>query len=44
MGEEDFREWYFGETEAQAKAAIKAIQDAELDRAMSLQALLPQVE
>lgn len=44
MGEEEFREWYFGETEAQAKAAIKAIQDAEIERAMSLQALLPRVE
>ena len=44
VGEAEFREWYFGETEAQAKAAIAAIQEAELKRAMSLQALLPKVE
>ena len=44
IGEAEFRKWYFGETEAQAKAAITAIQDEEIARAKSLQALLPTVE
>lgn len=36
----EFREWYFGETKAQAQAAIEAIQEEQLN---SMQAMLPVV-
>ena len=38
----EYRMWYFGETKAQAEAAIQAVQQEQTD-AMAAMALLPQV-
>ena len=40
----EFREWYFGETQAQAKAAIEAVQQEITDSMGDLQSLLPKVK
>lgn len=37
----EMREWYFGETKAQAKAAIQAVADEQSE---SLESMLPAVE
>lgn len=41
MSKEEFRQWYFGETKAQADAAIQAITAAQMAQAMSM---LPTIE
>ena len=38
VGKQELRQWYFGETEAQAKAAIEKLQQEQLD---SMEAMLP---
>ena len=45
LGKAEMREWYFGETPAQAKAAIEAVAEEtrEIQAAMTEQ-LLPQLE
>lgn len=43
MSKSEFREWYFGETQAQAKAAIEAVQQEALESIGDLQSLLPKV-
>lgn len=42
-GKVELRKWYFGETQAQAQAAIDAIQEEELAAMQGLEALLPKV-
>lgn len=41
IGKSEFREWYFGETKAQAKAAIEAISD---EKAADMNAMMPQMD
>lgn len=43
MGKVEFRMWYFGETKAQAEAALKAIADEEAQQLLELESLLPKV-
>lgn len=43
MGKVEFRQWYFGETQAQAKAAIDAIQQEAADNVAAMSAALPQI-
>jgi hypothetical protein len=42
-GKAEFRQWYFGETSAQAKAAVEAVQLEQLG-ASALNALLPSLD
>lgn len=42
-GKAEMRQWYFGETQAQAEAAVKAINDEKMSEMADLQALIPQV-
>ena len=37
----EFREWYFGETKAQAKAGITSVTDEQVETAKALNAALP---
>ena len=39
----EIRQWYFGETESQAKAAIEAITAEQAEQMVNMQALLPSV-
>lgn len=41
IGKAEFREWYFGETKAQAKAAIESISD---EKSTEMQALMPPMD
>jgi len=40
VGKAEFREWYFGETEAQARAAVEAVQ---AEQARGMESLLPKM-
>lgn len=40
----EFREWYFGETKAQAKAAIENITQENVDDMSAMNAMLPQLQ
>lgn len=44
MSKAEFREWYFGETKAQAKAAIDAVVQESVDADAAMNALLPQLK
>ena len=39
----EFRQWYMGETPAQAKAAIEAIDQEKADSMASMDSMLPQL-
>jgi A118 family predicted phage portal protein len=41
ISKSEFREWYFGETQAQAKAAVESVSQ---EKAVDMQALLPQID
>lgn len=43
MGKVEFRQWYFGETQAQAKAAIEAIEQEDAESMAALSSALPKV-
>ena len=43
MGKVEFRKWYFGETEAQAKEALKAVTDEQVEQMQSMNGMLPTV-
>ena len=40
---QEIREWYYGETPAQAKAAILAADKEKLDQMAGMEALIPKV-
>ena len=40
----EFREWYFGETKAQARAGIAAVTDEQIGAMSAMNAMLPQLE
>ena len=42
-GKSELRQWYFGETKAQADAAIEAVTKEKTDEKLGMQAALPQV-
>ena len=42
-GKSELRQWYFGETKAQADAAIEAVTKEKTDEMLGMQAALPQV-
>ena len=44
MGRSEMRQWFFGETKAQADAALQTIRDEQLaDQMNNLQAVLPNI-
>ena len=43
IGKAEFREWYFGETQSQAQAAIAALTEEQASQMMDLESLLPKV-
>lgn len=41
ISKEEFREWYFGETKAQARAAVASVTQESVDRMASMNQMLP---
>ena len=44
MSKAEFREWYFGETPAQAQAAIEAVTQEKSDALMEMQEMMPSIK
>ena len=44
MSKAEFREWYFGETAAQAQAAIEAVAQEKADSLMEMQEMMPSLK
>lgn len=44
MSKAEFREWYFGETPAQAQAAIEAVSQEKADALMEMQEMMPSIK
>ena len=44
MGKVEFRMWYFGETRAQAEAAIEAVAQEKADALMEMQEMMPSIK